>query len=300
MKYIRCYFVPILGFVALIALFLKLPEPSKSFNALSCQTCSASNPYFLLFGAAYFAGLIALSLLFPSLPGPRMARGGLIWAVLLALTLTYIDFPRICTICLIGHGCNILMWTIWVTTPPISGGVSNSSARERLCLLLFAPVSVVALFSCLNLTLMAYSVKNNPVVSATSLHIGDAAPAFKVRTSDGRTVSNMDANSRMIVNFVSPDCSHCKEQLLTLSAIIPQIRESACRFINIAPILPKGALEYPSDIEWVEDKSGALRKLFGVSGYPTLFVIGANSKIVQIVPGVDKDLKSLVLASLFR
>lgn len=299
MKYLR-HGIPILGFCALIAMFLKLPEPAKFFNLLSCQTCSASDPYLPLFGAAYFAGLIAISLLFPSFPRPLMASSGLIWAVLLALVLTYIDFPRVCTLCLVGHICNILIWSIWVVAPPLNSGIGNSSIRERLCLLLFAPVSIVALFSCLNLTFMAYGFKSTSVVAAAAgLKVGDPTPAFAVQTSEGYIVANTDANS-MIVNFVSLDCQHCKDQLLSLNSIIPQIKKSACRFLNIAPILPKDVLEYSPDIEWIEDKSGDLRRLFKVSGYPTLFVIGADSKIVQIIPGVDEDLKSLVLASLSK
>jgi thiol-disulfide isomerase/thioredoxin len=299
MKYLR-YFVPILGICALVALFLKLPESAKFFNLLSCPTCSASDPYLPLFGAAYFAALIAISLLFPSFPGPRVARSGLIWAFLLALVLTYIDFPHICTLCLIGHSCNILIWAIWVVAPPRNRGISSSSVRERLCLLLFVPVSVVALFSCLNLTFMAYSFKNMPGIAVPSLKIGDPAPAFTVQTSAGGMFATIDTNSKMIVNFISLDCPHCEEQLLSLSPIIPQIKEKACRFVNIAPLLPKDVLQYLPGIEWVEDKSGKLRELFRVTGYPTLFVIGADSKIIQIIPGVDENLKSLVLASLSK
>jgi hypothetical protein len=299
MKYLR-YFVPVLGIFALIALFLKLPEPAKLFNALSCKTCSSGDPYLPLFGAAYFAILIAISFLFPNFPNSQVARSGLIWAVLLALVSTYIEFPRICVLCLIGHGCNILIWTIWVTIPPINSEIGNSSVRERIYLLLFAPVSVVALLSCLNLTFMAYSFKTSHVISAAGLQIGDLTPDFAVQTFAGQIVTNADANPRMIINFISLDCPHCKDQLLILSAILPKIRDSACRFINIAPILSTELLDYSPSVEWVEDKSGDLRKLFNVSGYPILFVIGADYRIVQIIPGLNEDLKSLVLESLFK
>src|SRR5262249_15593715 len=98
----------------------------------------------------------------------------------------------------------------------------------------------------------------------------------------------------------SPDCPYCKEQLEILETIVPEIQGHACRLINITPVLPAELIGYSPCIEWVEDKAGDLRNLFKVSGYPTLFVLGDDSKIVQIIPGVHEDFKSLILASIFR
>ena len=87
-------------------------------------------------------------------------------------------------LCLVGHVCNILIWAIWVFAP--SKGEERNSARlkERLCLLLFAPISVMALFSCLNLTLMAYGVRSSP----TAMQVGKAVPAFQLRTLSGKGI----------------------------------------------------------------------------------------------------------------
>jgi hypothetical protein len=297
MKYFR-HLIPILGILALLALFLKLPETSKIFNALSCKTCSLPDPYLPLVGSAYFATLIAISLFFPRFPRPQIARSGLIWAVLLALVLTYIDFPQICVLCLIGHACNISIWTIWTVTSSTKS-LSNSSVKERLYLVVFAPISIAALFGSLNLTFMAYGFKTHPPIPGTGLQIGDAVPSFSTRTSDGQLIT-CPASSRMLINFISPDCPHCKEQLKVLDTIIPEIKSSACRFINITPFLSSELVAYSPSMEWVEDKVGDLSSLFNVPGYPTLFVVGSDSKIVQIIPGVHEDLKNLILASLFR
>jgi thioredoxin-related protein len=292
----RRYFVPILGGMALVALFLKLSEPSTLLHVFNCQACSVNHPYLTLFGSAYFAGLIAISILFPTFPGSQIARSGLICAVLLALVLTYIDFPHICTLCLIGHGCNIFIWTIWVAAPPINNKIRMLPFKKRLCFLLFISLSVVVLFSCLHLTLM----RDSRQASSERLKIGDTVPVFSVQTSEGRMVSNTDANSRMIMNFISSDCPYCRQQLLVLNEIMSQIRASSYRFINIATELPKEVLDYSPGMEWVEDKTAILFKLFRVSGYPTLFVIGADSKMIQIVAGVEDDLKNIVLTTIFK
>lgn len=286
MKYLR-HLVPFLGILALIALFLKLPEVSKIFNGLGCKTCSSPDPYLPLFGAAYFAILTTIAMLFPSFPGTWVARSGLIWAVLLALVLTYFDFPYICILCLIGHVCNISIWTIWVISASEKNVLSHSSVKERLCLLLVAPLAVVALFSCLNLTVMIYSQRP---ISATHLQIGDSVPYFSTQTSTGQLITCPDSSS-LIINFISPDCLHCKDQLKILDTIIPKINSQTCRFINITPFLPSEFISYPSLMEWVEDKTGDLQTLFKVSGYPTLFVVGTDGKIVQIIPGLQEDLK---------
>src|SRR4051812_44254351 len=105
--------VPILGILALAVIFLNLPGAPNVFALVGCKTCSASDPYLPLIGGGYFATLVAVALLFPGFPAPAMARGGLIWAVVLALALTYLKWPQVCVICLIGHACHIVMWLIW-------------------------------------------------------------------------------------------------------------------------------------------------------------------------------------------
>lgn len=289
MKQLRSL-VPILGFFALMALFFMLPETPSA----GCTTCASHDPYIPLFGAAYFSILIALSLLFPSFPGPYIARGGLIWSVLLASALSYIHLPDWCVLCLVGHVCNILIWTIWVMVPPVKNASHVSSSKEKLCLLLFAPFSVVALFSCLNLTFMAYGHRD---LLGSSLQRGDAAPLFTTKTVQSRTIASAD---RMIINFVSSSCPYCKEQLQVLSTVVDKLNSHSYRVINISSEIPAEWVGRSSGMEWVEDKDGHLRKLFKVSGYPTLFVVESDGKIAQIISGVPEQFKWLVLSFLGR
>lgn len=302
MKRLR-YWVPVLGILALAALFFKLPETPNVFGLLGCKTCGSNDPYLPLFGAGYFAALIAVSLLFPTFPGRLVARGGLVWAVLLASALTYMLLPGWCAACLVAHACNILIWTIWVVVLPAAREPSASTIKERLCLALFAPISVVALFSCLNLTFMAYGFKVNRNIAASSLRLGDAAPAFTAPISGGpRSFSTADAaqTAATVINFVSPDCSFCKEQLHVLNAVATQLASGPYRFINVSPMLLPELVQNAPATEWVEDKGGKLRELFKVSGYPTMFVVGTDGKIAQVIPGVPEQLKAYLLTSLVK
>ena len=299
MKSVR-YCVPVLGILALAALFLKLPETPEVFRLIACKTCSSGDPYLPLLGAGYFATLVALSLLFPAFPGPLVARGGLIWAVLLALALTYLSLPVWCPACLIAHACHILIWTIWNLTPSAATESRASAFPERLCLTLFAPISVVALFSGLNLTFMAYGFKLNHSALASGLQPGDAVPAFTAQTTAGHSLTNINSadTAGTVINFVSPGCPYCEQQLPVLNAVASQLAGGSCRFINVSPALPPDLLQRAPATEWVEDKEGKLRELFHVSGYPTLFVVGADGKITQVIPGVTATLRTDLLATL--
>jgi thiol-disulfide isomerase/thioredoxin len=299
MKHLR-HWVPIFGILALLALFLKLPETPNLFDVMGCKACSSADPFLPLIGASYFTALIAASLLFPSFPGRLVARGGLTWAVLLALTLSIIDLPGWCAVCLIGHACNISIWAIWVIVPPLRSQPRTSTLKERLCLMLFAPISVVAMFSSLNLTFMAYGLKSKRNVAISRLQPGDAVPGFSAQTVDGRLVTDdVSSTAGLIINFVSSGCPHCKEQLQVLNAVATELADSNIRFINISPMLSPGLIQ-GSVMEWVEDREGDLGRLFQVTGYPTAFVVGEDGRITQIIPGVPDQLKGYLLASLAK
>lgn len=288
MKQLR-YWVPVLGIFALIALFLMLPETPS----VGCKSCSSSNPYIPLIGAGYFSILIVLSLLFPTFPQPLLARAGLTWAILLAAAFTYALWPRWCLFCLIGHACHILIWAIWTIVPAVKTGTPSSPRNERWCLLFFAPISIVALFSCLNLTFMAYGFKINHPVWNSGLRVGEKAPAFSMKTMEGSLIVNRDAKpvGKLILNFVSPDCPHCKEQLEMVNAALNERRDPSYRFINVASHLSLELIHYAPTAEWIEDKEGHLGALFQVTVYPTLFAIGDDGNIAEIFLGSSDQLK---------
>lgn len=294
MKQLRSI-VPILSIIALLALFLKMPEVPNVLGIFKCESCVGSTPYVPMLGAGYFAVLIAISMLFPNFPSFQIARGGVVWAVLLFLVLTYTDYPRLCFACLIGHLCNIAIWTIWLFVPPEVIKQHASPIQERLFLTLFAPISMIALFSCLNLTLMVYHLKTKQPPLATSLKVGDLVPSFKIKDIEDHDFAHTDIadTAGTFINFISPSCPFCREQLLILNDTIAQLTNHSYRFINVTPELNSNLLQQSSESEWIEDKTGAFRELFHVTGYPTLFLIDKDGKIHKIITGVSDELKVL-------
>ena len=279
MKKLR-FLIPFWG---ILALFFQLPETPNLFGG--CKTCVGSDPYLPLIGAGYFAFLIALFVFFPTFPHRTLAKGGLLWAVLLAAALTYLSWLSLCAACLIAHGCHILMWVGWMA--PSKKRPPSLSLSVRWYLSLLAPIAIIALFSCMNLSLMVYHVRSSRIVTAPSLKIGDTVPAFKADTR---------AEPGMVINFISPDCPYCKEQLLVLNAVAGRLKNH--RFITVTPAIPSNVEQFTSNLEWVIDKDESLQQVFQVSGYPTLFVIGKDNKIAQVIPGVPEQLRDLLLSSL--
>jgi thiol-disulfide isomerase/thioredoxin len=162
-----------------------------------------------------------------------------------------------------------------------------------------APIILIALFSTLNITFMVYNLKatNNMLVSG--LQPGDTVPEF-VTQNINRTFSNTDiaATKGVLINFISPGCPYCQDQLPILESVAAQYAGGPYRFINISPALPPELIQQAPTAEWFEDQKGQLRELFKVSGYPTLFVIRTDGKIMQVIPGVPQDLKSILISSI--
>lgn len=287
--------VPVLGLIALVVLFLNLPQ-----SPVVCKTCSSGDLSLSLFGAAYFAVLVAASFLFPNFPGPLLARGGLVWAVLLALALTWVKWPTLCALCLIGHGCNVLIWLIW-NLAPAAEETPALTLKERLCLTLFAPLSVLTLFSTLNLTLLAHRARE-PEVQTTGLHSGDPVPKFSAQTIKGRPLSETDLapSDGVVLNFVSPDCPHCEKQLPILNELASELGAGRCRFVNVSPTVPAELAQRSAAMEWVEDRDGKLLAQFQVTGRPTLFLLGADGKIAYIIPGAPDQMKEMLRSILVK
>jgi hypothetical protein len=189
------------------------------------------------------------------------------------------------------------MWAIWLFSPAIERAESRvSSIGERVFLTCFGMVAVMALFGCLNLTFLIYKLKGKQEVVATTLKPGDSIPAFTANDVAGRSINILESNGDgWILNFISPNCPYCKEQLEILSAIEKDLTIGPYRLANISPAVSAELMQLLPLAEWIEDKNGSLRDRFHVSGYPTLFVVGIDGKIGQIISGVPDHLASTLM-----
>lgn len=270
------YFISSLAFIAMLAMFFKLPDTPTLFN---CKMCVSDEPYLPLIGTGYFATLLFLFLLVPGFPRPWIARLGMVFAFVLGIGLTYYSYPQWCIACLIAHACHLLIWIISSFRSALKE--QHSLSKERLCLIFLAPLATVTFFASINLTFMAYDFK---APTQAALKVGDQVP----------TSQNF---SYTVLNFITPGCFYCKEQLPILNAVAEQI-DGPYRFVQVSPDLPDALVSQSPTSEWIRDGDGKLRELFRVNGYPTLFVIDQEGKIAEIIAGVPERLEVHLLKKL--
>lgn len=286
--------VPWLGGLALLALFFKLPETPDVFGVFGCAACTASSPYLPLLGAGYFALLVATALAFPGFPGPLTARAGLVWAVALAVCLTWFGLPGWCVACLIAHACNIAIWIIWLAVPAVATPPPANVGALR-CLVLIAPVSVVALFSCLNLTFLVYDWKA-PALGLGGPKPRDTIPDLTLETTEG--VRIRIGEQPLALNFVSPECHYCKEQLPLVEEARRTLGSDDIRIVNITPGLTDEMKALAPGATWIPDTGGQIRTQLGIAGVPTLLIVNPDLTVASVHQGVPKTLTKDVVKAL--
>lgn len=275
--------IPVFGALALLALFLKLPE-APNLGIMSCKPCSSENPYFVFIAASYFSLLITVILLVPSFPNRDLARGGLFASILLAGVLTYKLFPNWCLPCIVAHLSHIAIWAILLVTPLQK--ITHSISGEKICLILFSPLIMATFFASLNLTLLVYNAKAQATV-LSGLQTGDQVKPFEATTLAGKSINS---NLKGVLHFVAANCPYCHEQLPILDSVAANLGPGY-RIINITSEVTEDLQKYQT-AEWVADQEGNLRSLFKVQGYPTLFVLDGNGKIQDVILGSSTQLKS--------
>lgn len=142
----------IFGLIALILLFFKLPGVSACFEPFVCNRCMLTPPYIAVIGAGYFAALTAAIISFPTLPSGSLRLGGLVWAVGLSITLTWIA-PTWCLFCLLAHGCHILMWLFWKTRKE----KPEKNVGKKITLICLIALAAMGLYYGLNHVFILYA-----------------------------------------------------------------------------------------------------------------------------------------------
>ncbi len=246
----------VFGMLALTILFFKLP-------GISCQTCNTVDPYLPMLAISYFAAFLACILCFPSLPSPHFKYTGMIWSIGLAISLTYLN-PIWCLICLIAHACHIGMWIFW--KPRASGKVKKVAVKSSFILL-----------SMLSFPLFFYGMqkKNDPLVKAGSIIKPFAQSDYK----------------GMIINFVSPNCAYCKEQIATLNKTAKEFHDQGFRFVNVTRHMSDDLQGFGPDFEWIEDQENNLAPLFGIAAYPTTVLLDSKGVVIKTAVGAPIDFR---------
>lgn len=281
------------AFLALTTLFFKLPEVMSVLGPTMCPTCIsalpyAETPYLALIGGGYFAFLLSMLLSSQRFPGKTGTKIGLLFSIGLFVSLTYFS-PELCIVCIFAHLCHILLWSclLWEKH---AVDTAQENIYSKLSSAFTAAVSMVALFSTLNITFALYAVSSKQV-ETTFLKPGTKIATTSFMQPD--TISNA-----LVIGFVSQNCPFCHDALKMLNTLSKEISEKNIRVIAVTQTITQEIQEMAPDIEWKEDPSGQLQQQCGVAGYPSLIVLDHHGTVTESVAGIPNKYDERLLLHL--
>jgi peroxiredoxin len=127
--------------------------------------------------------------------------------------------------------------------------------------------------------------------------VGEPAPGFSVMTLDGSRLSLSDLRGQVtVINFWSPECAPCEEEIPDLQAVWEEYRSKGVAFLGISfPELEAAVQDmindlgvtYPNALDLVAPAA------YQITGIPETFVIGPQGRVayVQIGPVTAERLR---------
>ncbi len=148
------------------------------------------------------------------------------------------------------------------------------------------------------------------MVAFAGVEVGDAAPDFKLKNIDGKTVGLSDYKDAkgVIVVFT---CNHCPYAVLYEDRIIALSKKMKGLGFPVVAINPNDASKYPDDsfdgmvkraeekgfnFPYLHDESQAIAKAYGASKTPHVFLLakGKDNKFsVAYIGAIDNDTENV-------
>jgi len=130
---------------------------------------------------------------------------------------------------------------------------------------------------------------------------GKVAPTFTASTKGGKAVTNASLKDTVtVLNFFAPNCGFCKRQLPVVEKVRAQyVKNKNVRFVNISQTMRKKYTDEQiaatlkqlgAQSELVTNPDNSLGKLFKATSFPTMFVVGKDGKVADVVIGAKRGL----------
>lgn len=139
--------------------------------------------------------------------------------------------------------------------------------------------------------------------AASALSVGEKAPDFQARTLSGKPVGLADAKDAkaMVLVFWATWCPYCEVAIPILKEAYAKYGSAGVVFFAINPGLNDSLRKvelYASKHEFpypvLYDEKGAISRLFGIQGVPTVFIVDPDGIIRYIGNEVGADLSSII------
>jgi cytochrome c-type biogenesis protein CcmF len=116
--------------------------------------------------------------------------------------------------------------------------------------------------------------------------VGERAPDFSVDLLDGSTLSRSDLHGQVsVINFWSPECQPCEDELPDLQAIWEEYQDKEVAFLGVSfPDLEAGTREMVSEfgITYPNGLDAVMPVDYGITGVPETFVIGPQGSVAYV------------------
>jgi cytochrome c biogenesis protein CcmG, thiol:disulfide interchange protein DsbE len=140
-------------------------------------------------------------------------------------------------------------------------------------------------------TLFGFGLRRDPSVLQPAMN-GQAAPAFQLRTLDGRNDYALQKlrGQVVVLNFWASWCADCRVEHSTLQQAFDRYRDQKVVFLGVSfEDQDSAARTFASEmgVGWplLRDPGSATAIDYGVSGVPETFVIGPDGHIVGKTSG---------------
>lgn len=138
--------------------------------------------------------------------------------------------------------------------------------------------------------------------------IGKPAPAFTLKTTEGKTVTNADLSGKVgVLNFFAVNCPHCKKQMPRIESLRTRFEDKGVRFINVCQTMRKAFTdeEVINTVKGINvhaelaiDSGNTVGPLFLATSFPTMVLIGKSGTIEAVNSGNMADLETRLAGQL--
>lgn len=117
------------------------------------------------------------------------------------------------------------------------------------------------------------------------LPVGTLVDPFATTDTDGRPVGREELPAGTVVGFFSPGCTPCEALLPTFAATAERLPDGRGSALAVVVGSPEEAGEYvarlsPAARVVVEPQGGTVARAFRVTGYPTVFQLDGDGRLI--------------------
>ena len=140
---------------------------------------------------------------------------------------------------------------------------------------------------------MAAGEGGQPEMPEMAVKVGDAAPDFKLNDLNGKEVTLASLKGKVVMlDFWATWCGPCKAAMPTIQKLHDEYRDKGVVIlgVNTWEEKPDAAKDYIAKKKFTYGcllKGDELAKAYGISGIPTLVVIGKDGTIAEIEVGLS-------------